>query len=696
MKKLLLLFSMVCFASLAIAQQRIVDSLFAITRSSKHDTIKAMAFIHLSKIYTKTDDSVSHKKMLVDAKKLFESAKHPKVGSLYYLILSNYEEKFIGRLSVVNEYLLKSCEYCVKANDKLTLTKRKNKIAHNLVNLGSYNEGIELYYENVALCEEVGNNIGLSYAYFGLAEIFRLQKNYKKALEIFRNAYSISLKNNDPVGISASYNNLGMMHHQLMNLDSAMFYYLKSREFNERIGNELEAAGAMDRIATVYMHKKQNEKALEILKRSLAIKLKYTDLIEITTNYINMAEACHNIKRYEEAQEHLDKAIEYAKKAQLAEHLEYCLKLQAISYNATGKYKQSADAYADYIIMHDSLLETQSNRLITEMETKYQTDKKKKEIELLNKDKLISDADLKKQKQFIYFILLMVVLLITVVVVVVKGLRQKKRDNTILTEKNEIINKQKHIVEEKNKEITDSINYAKRIQFALLAHSEFLQQNLPEHFVYFQPKDIVSGDFYWATKHQDKFYLAVCDSTGHGVPGAFMSLLNIGFLSEAINEKGLEKPNEVFNYVREKLCDSISKEGQKDGFDGILICYDQGRKKVTYAAANNGPILIRNGEIIELPKDKMPVGIGERKESFRLFEPEIQSGDTLYLYTDGYADQFGGPKGKKFKYKQLNELILSNSTQPLNKQHLILKDSFDSWKGNMEQVDDVCIIGIRL
>ena len=248
----------------------------------------------------------------------------------------------------------------------------------------------------------------------------------------------------------------------------------------------------------------------------------------------------------------------------------------------------------------------------------------------------------------------------------------------------------------KNKEITDSINYAKRIQYTLLAHTDFLKENIPNHFVYFNPKDIVSGDYYWAAKKGNKFYLAVCDSTGHGVPGAFMSLLNIGFLTEAINEKGIEKPNEVFNFVRERLINTISKEGQKDGFDGILICMDQKTKQITYSAANNKPILLQTGSVIELEADRMPVGMGERKDEFKLYTVDSRAGDTLYLYTDGFADQFGGPKGKKFKYKTLNELILANSNLLLEEQHNMLKESFENWRGNLEQVDDVCVIGIKL
>ena len=274
------------------------------------------------------------------------------------------------------------------------------------------------------------------------------------------------------------------------------------------------------------------------------------------------------------------------------------------------------------------------------------------------------------------------------------GLEDKVKERT------KEIEHQKKVIEEKQKEIVDSINYAKRIQYSLLAHKDFLEEELKEHFVFFHPKDIVSGDFYWAASTGSatnrKFYIAACDSTGHGVPGAFMSLLNIGYLNEAIKEKGIEKPNEVLNFVRQRLIDNISKEGQKDGFDGILLCIDQQTKKLSYAAANNAPLIVRKDGYEELDADRMPVGMGERKEDFKLYEINYEKGDVLYLYTDGYADQFGGPKGKKYKYRPLNEMLQKISVDTMDTQITALTGEFENWRGELEQVDDVLVIGIRL
>ena len=305
------------------------------------------------------------------------------------------------------------------------------------------------------------------------------------------------------------------------------------------------------------------------------------------------------------------------------------------------------------------------------------------------------------------------------------SLRKEKEmlEQAVIERTSEVV-EQKQLIEEKQKEIVDSINYAKRIQYALLANDIVLQQNLKEYFILFQPKDIVSGDFYWATKIsppqpsqregdpapaamdsvdgnprpsgelEGAFYLAICDSTGHGVPGAFMSLLNISFLNEAITEKKIKQPNEILNHVRQRLIESVSQEGAQDGMDGILLCFEN--NKVSYAAANNAPAILRNNKIINLPTDKMPIGKGEKEIPFTLHTIEVQKGDMLYFYTDGYADQFGGPKGKKFKYKQLDELLIFIHQKTMEEQKRVLENAIEKWKGNLEQIDDILLIGIKI
>lgn len=312
-----------------------------------------------------------------------------------------------------------------------------------------------------------------------------------------------------------------------------------------------------------------------------------------------------------------------------------------------------------------------------------------------------------------WFILSEVMLVIAGIFVFVKVReRNLKRSKLVLEktvahrtaqvqEKVQEIKRQKDIIESKNKELTDSIHYAKRIQHTLLASEEQLGKYLPEFFILYKPKDIVSGDFYWAVNANESFYLAICDSTGHGVPGAFMSLLNIRFLYEAVVEKKLASPEKALDFVRKRLVESVSKDGGKDGMDGTLIRFDRETGTITYASAQNRPVMIRDGEIMNLSADKMPVGLGEKNEPFHSFTIETRPGDRLYFFTDGLQDQFGGsahakPGGKKLKRKRLLELLSKNYRQSMKEQHDQLNTFVEEWRGDLEQVDDILMIGLKM
>ena len=287
----------------------------------------------------------------------------------------------------------------------------------------------------------------------------------------------------------------------------------------------------------------------------------------------------------------------------------------------------------------------------------------------------------------------------------------KRREKKLVKEKHVLeetvkqrtaeISEQKHLIEEKHKEITDSINYAERIQRSFLASTLLLDKHLRDYFVLFQPRDVVSGDFYWASElNTGNFILATADSTGHGVPGAIMSILNITCLENAVKENQTE-PKEILNNTRTNIIDRLKKDGSpdggKDGMDCSLISLDFKSYKLSFSGANNPVWIVRNGKLIDLEADKMPVGRHDKDTlSFSQFEVELERGDMIYALTDGLPDQFGGPKGKKFMFKQLKDLLIQISPKTTAEQKATLFHSFQNWKGSLDQVDDVTMIGIRV
>ena len=716
------------------------------------DSLRIVKLIEEAENVLEDRDSIKGKQLLDEALSISNKGKFKE--QLYAL-------EMVGRAYSMNRYYSKATEHYTKGLNLAKENKDPKAIATfylrytDLYKRQGLTKKAIIYGDSALLLKDKLDQEMLADVYRKIGRAYYDIEDLKKAIEYFLISQRISEKNNL---IDKQYCTLmhyiGSVYKRQNENKKALFYYEKQLSIARALKDDETAADAMTLVATAYGTLGEKEKQLTYLIGAIDILKAIDSKKKLSVSYGNLAAYYLFNNKLKDAEETGRLALQMFIKAKNYEKVGALYKLLgnvssksgehdkafklfdsaykytnlvetknfffnteleedlAWAFQRKGNYKDAFEHYVAFKRMNDSLNSAENKKFIQKLAEEFQTEQKDQEISLLNKDKLLKDSELKKQATQRNYLLGGLAMVLVFLIFMYRSYRQKKKDNQIISEQSEavqkqnsIITEQKHLVEEKQKEILDSINYAKRIQFTLLAHESFLKENLPEHFTYFDPKDIVSGDFYWATKHNNKFYLAVCDSTGHGVPGAFMSLLNIGFLTEAINEKGIEKPNEIFDYVRLKLTHSISKEGQKDGFDGILLCFDSSRKTITYAAANNAPVLIRKGavaehaeapQLIELEADRMPVGVGERTDNFKLHTINAKAGDMLYLYTDGYADQFGGPRGKKFKYKQLNDLILANHTKALNEQHSILQNEFENWRGSLEQIDDVCVIGIRI
>jgi len=252
------------------------------------------------------------------------------------------------------------------------------------------------------------------------------------------------------------------------------------------------------------------------------------------------------------------------------------------------------------------------------------------------------------------------------------------------------------------KDITDSIKYAKRIQKAIFPALQDVKDILPESFVLFQSKDLVSGDFYYAEKIGSKRIFSAVDCTGHGVPGGFMSIVANNLLQQAINQRGLTKPSEILAYLNRGVTNTLhqtyEESSVKDGMDIALCCWDEKTNIVEFAGAYNPLYLFRDGELIEYKGNRFPVGtfVGEEIRQFTNHEIEVKAGDMLYVFSDGFADQFGGPDGKKLKVRRFKSMLKDVHTHSIDKQHLLLQKKLKNWMGSLDQIDDIVLMGVRI
>lgn len=566
-----------------------------------------------------------------------------------------------------------------------------------------YNESLKYIFKSITLAEEIKDTFEMAKSYqFAGSVLFEISSE-EKSMSYLRKAQSLLLSKPSDEILANIYNDFAYIFSMKENYDSSLVYQLKVYEIDLRSKTELNEENlATDEhnIGAVYFHLENYGKAEEFINKSYQRRLKLgnTQMQLSSLNVLNAIAIRKN--NYQKALELTLQASKIAHQIHSAKELATIYNRFKLIYYNLNKYATSYNYSDSEVIAVRRMQNEEVTRLANETEAKFQNEKQGIENrELLNKN-LLSEKVIKQQKLMFVFITGALIVTITLTFFVYRGFKKQKANNFIIESQKKETEQKSMIIEEKQKEILDSIHYANRIQKTLLAHDDFLKNNLPEHFIFFSPKDIVSGDFYWATSTGSDtnkiFYLAVCDSTGHGVPGAFMSLLNINFLNEAINEKGIKEPGKIFNYVRERLITSVSKEGQQDGYDGILLRIDSNSETISYAAAQNSPVLICNNQLNILDTNRMPVGKGEKNEEFKTYTLNAKKSELIYLYTDGFADQFGGQKGKKFKYKQLNELLLSIHQLPMTVQKEKIREAFLNWKGNLEQVDDVLIIGIKI
>jgi tetratricopeptide (TPR) repeat protein len=745
-KYLVILFLLFAYNTYCIDNQQHVDSLLKILPNVKTDTAKISLLINISNAYRKfeTENSLKYCNLAINLSKEINNEEklhqcyvvkglinyrlgnNNKAIANFMIIINNTDEfnytKGKAYLNVGNVFAdlgkydssIIFYDKALIVFDKLGDNKNKAGVLNNIGtihnDLGDFDEAIRYYTMSSKINEEYGNELGMASSTENIGIIYYYQKNYKRALEYFNKSLIIFKKVGRLDKLGNALNNSASMNILMDNKDTAIKQFQEAENIFKEMGDKGGQAEISQNLANIYFQNQNPEEGLKALHRAIKIYEELGIVKGLGICYKALGSHYFEIKNYKKSIEYYLIAKELWEPLEIKNDLRKLYHQLAEAYSKANNFKEASNYYKKYIAINDTIYNRERNNQIAEMQEKYDSESKEKEIKLQTIEIEKQNAEVQHQtKQKIWFGIGLGLALI-LLIVVFRGYQQKQKTNNI------IIN-QKNMVEEKNKEIIDSINYAKRIQNALLKSEEDETNHLPEHFVFFNPKDIVSGDFYWAFEKQNYMYLAVADCTGHGVPGAFLTMLGTAFLNEITAIEGVLSPSQILDELRSKIIKELGQTGNegenKDGMDMSLIRLDLKSKDLEWAGANNPLWLIKNNSekdnksmhlsitkddkhLYEVKSDKQPISYFPKSKPFTNHKIKLEQKDTIYLFTDGFADQFGGPKGKKFKYKPFKELLFSLSNKKMKDQKEILETNFTDWKGDLEQIDDVCVVGIRI
>jgi serine phosphatase RsbU (regulator of sigma subunit)/tetratricopeptide (TPR) repeat protein len=606
------------------------------------------------------------------------------VAQTYTLKGEFYNAKGDYQLALKNFH--KSYNYSEEMKDRRGMCNLMNSMGNTHIGMLDYKKALESYKSSYSIAVKDSINYMIGIASIGIGNVYIEQKKSESALEYFEKAKDVFKEENAIYPLSISYSLIGSTLFELGKTDEGFVYFDKALENLKAIDNQYGIAGTYELISSSY---------------------------EKIGNYL--------------------KAVEYAKKAyKIFKEREAYDNVQKISLSIASIYKRIGridNAYT-YLEFHtrykDSVYSIDKNRQILNLEAKFENEKKSKKIALMERENEFSAVEKKNQRVVIFLISLGAVSVIIFLLFVLNRMRIIKRQKKLIEQQKEEVDNQKDIVDKKNTEILDSIFYAKRLQDAILPGNKLVNSYLMESLIIYKPKDIVAGDFYFMDVIEEEnkklIYYVVADCTGHGVPGAMVSIVGANGLKRCIQEFGLRDPGEILDKLSELVADNFSQSEERirDGMDLALCCLesiDDKILRVHYAGANN-PLWIFNPSRTSWPENMTPfefgggaeikanrqaIGYTENVNPFKTHTVELEKNDSLYTFSDGFVDQFGSDinirkslNGKKYKSVNFRKLILSIQDKNMAEQKQLLTQTFEEWKGNFDQVDDVCIIGVRI
>ena len=618
------------------------------------------------------------------------------------------------------EYYNRTLKIRRETKDEYGAAITLNNLGNAHLQLGNFDEALASYKEASEIFKKINFDRGSAATLTGMAVIYENLEQFESALDVYKEVLMIRKKLSDDRELANTYNNMAIIYSFMLS-DSLKSMYGKNYEdsiYNEGIKVEYDfgkmaieygllalnkrrelkdyngISTSLANLGTVSSYLGEFNKSRQYFKEYLDLPIEFQD--DDSQIAVNMG--LGRIYMYEgdlsTAEIYFNESYRIAKLINKKTYIQSTAEQLAILYEKKGNFKLAFEYYQSFTTMKDSLIQADTRNQIYDLQVQYETINKEKENELLRKDQMIAESKLKQSRRAIITFIAVFIIFVGMIIQLIRQNGLRKKANEELAKKNSLITEQK-------KEITDSIQYASRIQNAVLPPEEFVSAFLPEQFILFKPRDIVSGDFYWMAEKQDRIITMVADCTGHGVPGAFMSMLGVAFLNEIVSKNDSITADQILNELRTHVINSLHQTGREgesqDGMDVSLFIIDKKNDKLEFSGANNNLIIIRNSTVYELKGDKMPIGIHNRANvAFTAKQFDLQKGDMLYAFSDGYPDQFGGPQSKKFMIRNFKRLLFSVHNKDLKTQKSILDSTLNDWMSNTNQIDDIIVMGIRI
>lgn len=618
------------------------------------------------------------------------------INSLIEKAINSSDSNYFYSIQVADSAL----RIATKAKHAKAMLKCYNRIADIHWFHSNYSKAEEYYFKEYKLSDSMKYEAEHALSLYNLGWIYVIQQGNFSKISYLRNSLAMRIKLKDTSSINRSLNSMANAYnkrfsstHDKKDFDSALFYFnMALAIMKNKPKYTYSKAVAYGSLGALFETAKDYKTAYFYSNKSLELAQKCKDSSLIIFILFDKSAYLVKLDSNEKGLQLALKVNRLAANSHLEEHRINTLKVISDAKYKLKDYLGAYDFLLKFTALDDSIERVKQSNNLLQLENLSEMSKKENDLRNLTQEKEIQELKSKRKTIYISLLGLIGFVIVVVAYLLFRQNKLKQYTNTQLTEQNKIIS-------EKKNEIEQSIEYAKGIQTSFLPDKELLDIFIPSNFIFYQPKDVVSGDFYWfqTSKNKKQILLACADSTGHGVPGALMSMVGINMLQQFCGTEKLNHPSTILknlnNEIKNALKQNSEQSKQRDGMDIALIFLDLETKKLLFSSANRPLYIIRNKELLELKPTKCAIGgFTNYNQEFEEMEMELISGDFVVMTTDGYADQFGGENGKKLMTKKLKELLVKVSSHNSHEQYKLIKEAFNNWKGTYNQVDDVCIV----